>query len=74
MVTGDNIQTAKAIAIECGILSSGEEATEPNIIEGKTFREYSEKEREYTSKQISVRLNMLILFYKTFPIKLNNGA
>ncbi|XP_024969882.1 calcium-transporting ATPase 9, plasma membrane-type [Cynara cardunculus var. scolymus] len=54
MVTGDNIQTAKAIAIECGILSSGEDATEPNIIEGKTFREYSEKEREHTSKQISV--------------------
>ncbi|CAH1422950.1 unnamed protein product [Lactuca virosa] len=54
MVTGDNIQTAKAIAMECGILDSGEDATEPNVIEGKTFREYSEKEREYTSKHISV--------------------
>ncbi|KAI3521259.1 hypothetical protein L1887_10720 [Cichorium endivia] len=54
MVTGDNIQTAKAIAIECGILHLSEDATEPIVIEGKTFREYSEKEREHTSKQISV--------------------
>ncbi|PWA79536.1 P-type ATPase [Artemisia annua] len=54
MVTGDNIQTAKAIAIECGILASGEDAREPIIIEGKTFREYSEKEREHTCKKISV--------------------
>lgn len=61
MVTGDNIQTAKAIAMECGILDSGEDATEPNVIEGKTFREYSEKEREYTSKHISVCSKILIL-------------
>ncbi|KAK9054776.1 hypothetical protein SSX86_025855 [Deinandra increscens subsp. villosa] len=54
MVTGDNIQTAKAIAMECGILASGEDATEPIIIEGKTFHEYSEKEREHASKQILV--------------------
>ncbi|CAJ1954930.1 unnamed protein product [Sphenostylis stenocarpa] len=37
MVTGDNLQTAKAIALECGILMSNEDAVEPNIIEGKTF-------------------------------------
>ncbi|KAM0039261.1 putative P-type Ca(2+) transporter [Helianthus debilis subsp. tardiflorus] len=54
MVTGDNIQTAKAIAMECGILGSGEDATEPIIIEGKTFHEYSEKEREHASKHILV--------------------
>ncbi|KAL8217334.1 hypothetical protein R6Q57_020707 [Mikania cordata] len=54
MVTGDNIQTAKAIAMECGILASGEDASEPLIIEGKTFHEYSEKEREHASKQILV--------------------
>ncbi|KAL8256676.1 hypothetical protein R6Q59_028717 [Mikania micrantha] len=54
MVTGDNIQTAKAIAMECGILASGEDASEPFIIEGKTFHEYSEKEREHASKQILV--------------------
>lgn len=60
MVTGDNIQTAKAIAMECGILALSEDATEPIIIEGKTFREYSEKEREHASKQILVWFNMLI--------------
>lgn len=54
MVTGDNLQTAKAIALECGILSSDAETTEPNIIEGKTFRALSEKEREQTAKEISV--------------------
>ncbi|CAA6670351.1 unnamed protein product [Spirodela intermedia] len=46
MVTGDNIQTAKAIALECGILDSGVPTTEPTIIEGRTFRAYSATERE----------------------------
>ncbi|CAB4302533.1 unnamed protein product [Prunus armeniaca] len=54
MVTGDNLQTAKAIALECGILLSLEDATEPNIIEGKTFRALSEKEREQVAKRITV--------------------
>ena len=56
MVTGDNLQTAKAIALECGILTSIEDAVEPNIIEGKTFRELSEGEREQVAKKITVRL------------------
>nr|KYP50409.1 Calcium-transporting ATPase 9, plasma membrane-type [Cajanus cajan] len=54
MVTGDNLQTAKAIALECGILMSSEDAVEPNIIEGKTFRELSENEREQIAKRITV--------------------
>ncbi|KAF1859217.1 hypothetical protein Lal_00009801 [Lupinus albus] len=54
MVTGDNLQTAKAIALECGILTSTEEAVEPTIIEGKTFRELSETEREQVAKKITV--------------------
>ncbi|XP_061339583.1 calcium-transporting ATPase 9, plasma membrane-type-like [Gastrolobium bilobum] len=54
MVTGDNLQTAKAIALECGILISNEDAVEPNIIEGKTFRQLSEKEREQVAKKITV--------------------
>ncbi|KAJ1428435.1 P-type ATPase, partial [Sesbania bispinosa] len=54
MVTGDNLQTAKAIALECGILASIEDAVEPNIIEGKTFRELSEKDREQVAKKITV--------------------
>ena len=56
MVTGDNLQTAKAIALECGILRSMEDATHPNIIEGKEFRAYSEKEREQVAKNITVSL------------------
>ncbi|KAL5554547.1 hypothetical protein UlMin_041948 [Ulmus minor] len=54
MVTGDNLQTAKAIALECGILRTIEDATEPTIIEGKTFRALSEKEREEVAKKITV--------------------
>ncbi|KAL5056737.1 hypothetical protein RYX36_028341 [Vicia faba] len=54
MVTGDNVQTAKAIALECGILVSIEDAVEPNIIEGKTFRELSETEREQVAMKITV--------------------
>ncbi|KAI9084488.1 hypothetical protein K1719_033476 [Acacia pycnantha] len=54
MVTGDNLQTAKAIALECGILASHLDAVEPVIIEGKTFRALSENEREEVAKQIIV--------------------
>ncbi|XP_049392928.1 calcium-transporting ATPase 9, plasma membrane-type isoform X1 [Solanum stenotomum] len=54
MVTGDNIQTARAIALECGILTSNTEVTEFEVIEGKTFRELSEKEREQVAKRMSV--------------------
>lgn len=39
MVTGDNLQTAKAIAAECGILTQGGEA-----IEGPDFRRLGETE------------------------------
>ncbi|XP_044463633.1 calcium-transporting ATPase 8, plasma membrane-type-like isoform X2 [Mangifera indica] len=54
MVTGDNIQTAKAIALECGILTSEADATERNIIEGKNFRALSDAQREEISEKISV--------------------
>lgn len=60
MVTGDNIQTAKAIALECGILASDADASE-QIIEGKTFRELSEQERESAAQRISV--GIIIHFY-----------
>lgn len=56
MVTGDNLQTAKAIALECGILGSAADAMEPSVIEGKVFRAYSEKEREQIAKKITVCL------------------
>jgi P-type Ca2+ transporter type 2C len=55
MVTGDNIQTAKAIAFECGILDR-REAAEPEVIEGRVFRALSETERESIADKISVCL------------------
>uniref|UniRef100_J3MUF6 Calcium-transporting ATPase n=1 Tax=Oryza brachyantha TaxID=4533 RepID=J3MUF6_ORYBR len=45
MVTGDNIETAKAIALECGILDANGTISEPFVIEGKVFREMSEAAR-----------------------------
>ncbi|XP_057805178.1 calcium-transporting ATPase 8, plasma membrane-type [Salvia miltiorrhiza] len=54
MVTGDNLQTAKAIALECGILASSADATEPNIIEGKAFRILTETQRLEIADKISV--------------------
>lgn len=54
MVTGDNLQTAKAIALECGILDSESDAREPYLIEGIAFRRMSEADREGCANQISV--------------------
>ncbi|XP_074284818.1 calcium-transporting ATPase 8, plasma membrane-type-like isoform X4 [Silene latifolia] len=54
MVTGDNLQTAKAIALECGILDSDADANEPYLIEGRVFRNKSEAEREEIAEKISV--------------------
>ncbi|KAF5456411.1 hypothetical protein F2P56_025900 [Juglans regia] len=54
MVTGDNVQTAKAIALESGILGSDADATLPYLIEGKTFRDYSDTQREEIAEKISV--------------------
>ncbi|KAA8544926.1 hypothetical protein F0562_019679 [Nyssa sinensis] len=44
MITGDNIFTAKAIAIECGILEPTEDLVDA-VVEGVTFRNYSREER-----------------------------
>ncbi|RWR75246.1 calcium-transporting ATPase 10, plasma membrane-type [Cinnamomum micranthum f. kanehirae] len=54
MVTGDNLQTAKAIALECGILNLESDAREPYLIEGIAFRRMSEADRERCANQISV--------------------
>ncbi|MED6216509.1 Calcium-transporting ATPase 10, plasma membrane-type [Stylosanthes scabra] len=55
MVTGDNVKTAKAIAVECGILDSYADATEPNvIIEGKDFRALQDDQRLAIVEKISV--------------------
>lgn len=55
MVTGDNLQTARAIALECGILT-GPDVSEPIVIEGKTFRALSDSEREEFADKIVVCL------------------
>ncbi|KAL6841111.1 hypothetical protein ACP4OV_029080 [Aristida adscensionis] len=53
MVTGDNLQTAKAIALECGILADPN-VSEPLIIEGKTLRALSDWEREEVANKVLV--------------------
>ncbi|GKV43742.1 hypothetical protein SLEP1_g50994 [Rubroshorea leprosula] len=45
MITGDNVSTARAIAIKCGILRSGDEDNEGVVVEGEVFRNYTLKER-----------------------------
>ncbi|XP_059637463.1 calcium-transporting ATPase 10, plasma membrane-type-like isoform X2 [Cornus florida] len=54
MVTGDNLQTARSIALECGILGSEADAAEPNLIEGKAFRALSEVQRQEIAEKILV--------------------
>jgi Ca2+-transporting ATPase len=54
MITGDNLQTARAIALECGILTDPQAST-PVIIEGRVFRAYSDDDREAVADKISVR-------------------
>ncbi|KAG5096845.1 hypothetical protein JHK82_046699 [Glycine max] len=54
MVTGDNVKTARAIAVECGILGSISDATEPIIIEGKRFRALTDEGRADIVEKILV--------------------
>jgi P-type Ca2+ transporter type 2C len=54
MVTGDNLKTARAIALECGILEDSD-ASAQAIIEGRVFRAYNDTEREDVAEKISVR-------------------
>ncbi|XVF31147.1 hypothetical protein REPUB_Repub16aG0120600 [Reevesia pubescens] len=53
MITGDNVFTAKAIAIECGILEPYED-TDEAVIEGVQFRNYSPEERTAKINKIRV--------------------
>lgn len=45
MITGDNIFTAKAIAVECGILLPNQDITSGVVIEGVQFRNYTPEKR-----------------------------
>ena len=56
MVTGDNINTAKAIARECGILTDG------LAIEGPEFRNKTQQEME----EIIPKIQVLLLFHRCF--------
>ena len=53
MITGDNIFTARAIAMECGILKPDEDLNNA-VVEGVTFRNYSDEERMEKIEMIRV--------------------
>ncbi|KDP40245.1 hypothetical protein JCGZ_02243 [Jatropha curcas] len=52
--TCDNILTARAIAIECGILQPGQDTLSGAIVEGEEFRNYTPEERMKKVDQICV--------------------
>lgn len=54
MITGDNLFTAKAISVECGILEPDIESHDEAVIEGREFRSYSHEERMQKIDQIQV--------------------
>ncbi|KAK0600244.1 hypothetical protein LWI29_012981 [Acer saccharum] len=54
MITGDNVHTARAIAIECGILNPDEDLGSEAIVEGVEFRNYSNEERMAKIENIRV--------------------
>uniref|UniRef100_A0A2N9J1C0 Calcium-transporting ATPase n=1 Tax=Fagus sylvatica TaxID=28930 RepID=A0A2N9J1C0_FAGSY len=45
MITGDNVHTARAIALECKILNPDEGLDSDAVVEGVQFRNYSPEER-----------------------------
>ncbi|KAF5530951.1 Ca2+-transporting ATPase [Fusarium napiforme] len=54
MVTGDNVETARAIALNCGILTEST-INEPNaVMQGSDFRKLSESDRTAVVKQLRV--------------------
>ncbi|XP_010511883.1 PREDICTED: putative calcium-transporting ATPase 13, plasma membrane-type [Camelina sativa] len=54
MITGDNIFTARAIAVECGILTPEDEVNSEAVVEGEEFRNYSQEERLAKVERIKV--------------------
>ncbi|XP_010490048.1 PREDICTED: putative calcium-transporting ATPase 13, plasma membrane-type [Camelina sativa] len=54
MITGDNIFTARATAVECGILTPEDEMTSEPVVEGEEFRNYSQEERLAKVERIKV--------------------
>ena len=54
MITGDNVHTARAIAIECSILKPNEDVEKEAIVEGVQFRNYSPEEQKEKVERICV--------------------
>ncbi|EEF45219.1 putative calcium-transporting ATPase 13, plasma membrane-type [Ricinus communis] len=54
MITGDNVFTARAIALECGILKPGQDMFSGAVVEGEEFRNYTHEERMEKVDQICV--------------------
>ncbi|KAL0899298.1 hypothetical protein Bca101_083259 [Brassica carinata] len=54
MITGDNIFTARAIAVDCGILTPEDETNEDAVLEGEAFRTYTHHERLEKVERIRV--------------------
>ncbi|XP_010259161.2 PREDICTED: putative calcium-transporting ATPase 13, plasma membrane-type [Nelumbo nucifera] len=54
MITGDNVFTARAIAIECGILEPNLDMNNGEIVEGVEFRNYTQEERIEKVERIRV--------------------
>ncbi|CAI9781215.1 unnamed protein product [Fraxinus pennsylvanica] len=61
MITGDNVFTAKAIATECGILSSDQEHGVGEVIEGSEFRNYTPDER-------ILKVNNILVMARSSPM------
>uniref|UniRef100_A0A1J3IMN8 Calcium-transporting ATPase n=1 Tax=Noccaea caerulescens TaxID=107243 RepID=A0A1J3IMN8_NOCCA len=54
MITGDNIFTARAIAVECGILTPEDEMNKDAVLEGEEFRNYTQEQRLEKVERIKV--------------------
>ncbi|KAF8018014.1 hypothetical protein BT93_H3037 [Corymbia citriodora subsp. variegata] len=54
MITEDNVHTARAIALECGILNPDKDLEHEAIVEGAQFRNYSPEQRMEAIEKIQV--------------------
>jgi Ca2+-transporting ATPase len=54
MVTGDKVETARAIARECGILGGGDDDGDDTVMEGVEFRGLSEERRREVVRDLRV--------------------
>ncbi|KAH0499593.1 hypothetical protein TgHK011_006774 [Trichoderma gracile] len=54
MVTGDNLETAKAVGLACGILNSSPEGGQGLVMEGKKFRQLSSEQKAAVAEDICI--------------------